>query len=61
MGLLHFDIQTFIGQYGYAGVFVALLVEMVGIPFPAETALVMAAPFNRLGGTEGCPPHANLW
>lgn len=38
---MHFDVQAIIGQYGYVGVFIALLIEMVGIPFPAETVLTL--------------------
>ncbi len=33
-------VQTWISHYGYAAVFSILVVEMVGIPLPAKTALI---------------------
>lgn len=35
-------IQYWIHQYGYSGVFFILLLEMIGIPFPAETTLTFS-------------------
>ncbi|MCL6548821.1 MAG: DedA family protein [Alicyclobacillus sp.] len=37
---MHFDVQHVIQHYGYAGVFFIVMLEMIGIPFPAETTLV---------------------
>lgn len=39
---MHFDIQATIHHYGYYGVFFILLLEMIGIPFPAETTLTIS-------------------
>jgi membrane protein DedA with SNARE-associated domain len=39
---LHFSIQATIHHYGYFGVFFILLMEMIGIPFPAETTLTIS-------------------
>lgn len=39
---MHFDIQLFISHYGYFGIFAVLLLEVVGIPFPAETTLTLS-------------------
>jgi len=39
---MHFNIEHLIHQYGYFGVFVILLLEMIGVPFPAETTLVIS-------------------
>lgn len=36
------SIQYWIQHYGYFGVFFILLLEMVGIPFPAETTLTIS-------------------
>lgn len=38
--LLH--VQHFMHHYGYGGVFIVLLLEMIGIPFPAETTLTFS-------------------
>ncbi|RIV24405.1 DedA family protein [Alicyclobacillaceae bacterium I2511] len=35
-------IQVLIHHYGYFGVFLILLLEMIGIPFPAETTLTLS-------------------
>ncbi|WP_026961220.1 DedA family protein [Alicyclobacillus herbarius] len=39
---MHIDIQGWLHQYGYFGVFFILLFEPIGIPFPAETTLTVA-------------------
>ncbi|MCL6487372.1 MAG: DedA family protein [Alicyclobacillus mali] len=39
---MHLHIQSFIAAHGYVGVFLVLLLEMIGIPFPAETTLTVA-------------------
>ncbi len=39
---MHLNLQLFIHQHGYAGVFFILLLEMIGIPFPAETTLTLS-------------------
>jgi membrane protein DedA with SNARE-associated domain len=39
---VHIDIQVWLQHYGYFGVFVILLLEPIGIPFPAETTLTLA-------------------
>lgn len=39
---MHIDIQLLIHHYGYAGIFAILFMEMVGIPFPAETTLTLS-------------------
>ncbi|WP_258110590.1 DedA family protein [Alicyclobacillus sp. SP_1] len=39
---MHLHIQQTIHHYGYFGVFSILLLEMVGIPFPAETTLTIS-------------------
>ncbi|WEG11859.1 DedA family protein [Pullulanibacillus sp. KACC 23026] len=36
------SIQPLIQHYGYFGVFIILCLEMIGIPFPAETTLVLS-------------------
>lgn len=36
------SIQPMIQHYGYFGVFIILCLEMIGIPFPAETTLVLS-------------------
>jgi membrane protein DedA with SNARE-associated domain len=38
---MHFNIQHFLQQYGYSGVFFAFLLEMVGFPFPGDTMLTL--------------------
>ena len=39
---MHFHIHAVIAHYGYAGVFLVLMLEMIGIPFPAETTLTIS-------------------
>jgi membrane protein DedA with SNARE-associated domain len=39
---LHIDVGMWIAHYGYVGVFLILLFEMIGIPFPAETTLTVS-------------------
>lgn len=39
---MHFNVHHLIHQYGYAGIFFALLLEMIGIPFPGETLLTLS-------------------
>lgn len=39
---LHLHVQHLISHYGYIGVFFILLLEMIGIPFPAETTLTIS-------------------
>lgn len=39
---MHVNIQHWIHDYGYLGVFAILLLEMIGIPFPAGTTLIIA-------------------
>lgn len=39
---MHFNVQHLIAHYGYIGVFAILLLEMIGIPFPAETTLTIS-------------------
>ncbi|MCL6594139.1 MAG: DedA family protein [Alicyclobacillus sp.] len=39
---MHINIHALLHHYGYAGVFVVLMLEMIGIPFPAETTLTLA-------------------
>jgi len=39
---MHINAHHLIVHYGYIGVFVILLAEMIGIPFPAETTLALA-------------------
>ncbi|MCL6625631.1 MAG: DedA family protein [Alicyclobacillus shizuokensis] len=39
---MHFDIQEWLQHYGYFGVLLILLLEPIGIPFPAETTLTVA-------------------
>lgn len=39
---MHLHVEPLIRQYGYGGIFVILLLEMIGIPFPAETTLTLA-------------------
>lgn len=39
---MHIDIQAIIHHYGYWGIFLVLLFEMIGIPFPAETTLTIS-------------------
>lgn len=35
-------IESLIHTYGYMGVFLVLFIEMIGIPFPAETTLILS-------------------
>jgi membrane protein DedA with SNARE-associated domain len=51
---MHFHVQN-LAQYGYGGVFVILLVETIGIPFPAETTLTIAG-FEWMRGTVSLVP-----
>ena len=39
---MHSDIQHLLHLYGYWGILVILLLEMIGIPFPAETTLIFS-------------------
>jgi membrane protein DedA with SNARE-associated domain len=39
---MHFHVSHLIHQYGYWGIFFILLIEMIGVPFPAETTLTLA-------------------
>ncbi len=39
---MHFNVQHWISQYGYVGVFFILFMEVLGIPFPAETTLTIS-------------------
>lgn len=39
---MHIHIQAFIHHYGYFGVFLILVMENIGIPFPAETTLTIS-------------------
>lgn len=39
---MHLHIQALLHHYGYLGVFFILLMEMIGIPFPAETTLTIS-------------------
>ncbi|HKK46258.1 MAG TPA: DedA family protein [Balneolaceae bacterium] len=39
---MHLNIQHLLHHYGYWGVFFILLIEMIGIPFPAETTLTLS-------------------
>jgi membrane protein DedA with SNARE-associated domain len=38
---MNLDVQLWISHYGYIGVFLVLFLEMIGIPFPAETTLTI--------------------
>jgi len=39
---MHLHVQHWITHYGYLGVFLILLMEMIGVPFPAETTLTLS-------------------
>lgn len=39
---MHFNIETLLRRYGYEGIFLILFLEVVGIPFPAETTLIIS-------------------
>ncbi|WP_051331011.1 DedA family protein [Aneurinibacillus terranovensis] len=39
---MHIHVHELISHYGYPGVFTVLMLEMIGIPFPAETTLTVA-------------------
>ncbi|ADG06691.1 DedA family protein [Kyrpidia tusciae] len=39
---MHLGVQYWISHYGYIGVFFILLIENLGVPFPAETTLVLS-------------------
>ena len=47
---MHIDIHLMLQHDGYLGVFFILLLEMVGIPFPAETTLTISG-FEMANGT----------
>ncbi len=38
---MHVNVHQLIEHYGYAGVSIVLLLEMIGIPFPGETILIL--------------------
>ncbi|HJV45025.1 MAG TPA: DedA family protein [Bacillota bacterium] len=46
---MHIHLQDWILQYGYAGVFFIIFMEMIGIPFPAETTLTLSGVEWMLG------------
>jgi membrane protein DedA with SNARE-associated domain len=46
---LHLSIHYLLHHYGYIGVFFILCIEMLGVPFPAETALTVVG----IGWTKG--------
>jgi membrane protein DedA with SNARE-associated domain len=39
---MHIHVQQLIEHYGYSGIFVILLLEMIGIPFPGEATLTLS-------------------
>jgi membrane protein DedA with SNARE-associated domain len=39
---MHIHIQLWVQHYGYPGIFFILLFEMIGMPLPAETTLVIS-------------------
>lgn len=39
---MHLNLHLILHHYGYVGVFFVLMMEMVGIPFPAETTLTIS-------------------
>jgi membrane protein DedA with SNARE-associated domain len=39
---MHHDIHYYLAHYSYGGVFIVVCLEMIGIPFPAETTLTVA-------------------
>lgn len=39
---MHIHAQQLIQHYGYGGIFIILLLEMIGIPFPGETILTLS-------------------
>lgn len=39
---MHLDVQQWISHFGYVGVFFILFMEVLGIPFPAETTLTIS-------------------
>src|SRR5947207_2439098 len=43
-------------RYGYAAVFLGVMIESMGIPFPGETILIMAA-----AGAARRPSQLNIW
>lgn len=52
--MMHINIQQLLAHYGYFGVLMILFLEMVGIPFPAETTLTFA-------GIEWQQGNFSLW
>lgn len=51
----HFALHSVISHYGYFGVFGILMMEMIGVPFPAETTLTVAG-FEWTKGTFSLVP-----
>lgn len=39
---MHFSVHNLIHHNGYLGICVALLLEMLGVPFPGETILTLS-------------------
>ncbi|QSO46391.1 DedA family protein [Alicyclobacillus mengziensis] len=39
---MHIHVHQLLTHYGYLGVFFILMMEMIGVPFPAETTLTVA-------------------
>jgi membrane protein DedA with SNARE-associated domain len=52
---LHLHVQHLISHYGYIGVFFTLLVEMIGVPFPVKTILIISG-FEWMKGTFSLAP-----
>ena len=52
---MHIDIHLMLQHYGYLGVFFILVLEMVGIPFPAETTLTISGFEMTKGAFELAP------
>lgn len=48
--IIHFFEQA-LGQYGYAIVFIAIMIESMGVPFPGETMLLIASAYTASTGT----------
>jgi hypothetical protein len=40
--IMHFSVHNLIHHNGYLGICVALLLEMLGVPFPGETILTLS-------------------
>ena len=49
-GIIRFFEQA-LGQYGYAIVFIAIMIESMGVPFPGETMLLIASAYAASTGT----------